>query len=325
MSKVCLVTGAAGFIGSTLSESLLERGDRVIGIDNFEPFYARELKEENLAACRAHPNFTFEEADIRDAPRMAALLEAYRVTNIIHAAAMAGVRPSLERPAYYAEVNVGGTINLLEAARRHPVENFVLFSSSSVYGDRSPVPFREEEPANYPVSPYGATKKMCELAAYTYHHLYGLSLTCIRPFTVYGPRQRPEMAIHQFVRRLHRGEPITMFGDGSMERDFTYIDDLVNGLIGAVDRPLAYEIINLGESQTIKLRELIALLGRVCGIAPKIEQRPLQSGDVRRTYADISKARRLLDYSPQTNLQTGLARFVEWYRQYRLERDLAQP
>ncbi|HET8760368.1 MAG TPA: NAD-dependent epimerase/dehydratase family protein [Nitrospiria bacterium] len=309
-----LVTGNAGFIGSHLTERLLALGHSVVGFDNFDPFYDPAIKRKNLAIVTSHPHFTFVEGDLRRREQVDALFAGCRIDRIFHGAARAGVRPSLKDPLLYEEVNVRGTLHLLEAATRHRVDNFVFASSSSVYGEQKKVPFSETDPVDHPISPYAATKKACELMCFTYHHLYSLPTTCLRFFTVYGPRQRPEMAIHAFTRAIERGEPLKLFGDGSARRDFTYIDDIIAGVTAALDRPHPYEVINLGESQTIALRDLIARLEQLLGKRANIQALPAEPGDVPITYADVSKARALLDYNPSTPVEDGLARFVAWYR-----------
>jgi UDP-glucuronate 4-epimerase len=310
-----LVTGNAGFIGSHLTERLLALGHTVVGFDNFDPFYDPAIKRKNLAIVASHPHFTFVEGDLRRRDQVDALFAGRRIDRIFHGAARAGVRPSLKDPLLYEEVNVRGTLHLLEAAARHRVDNFVFASSSSVYGEQKKVPFSETDPVDHPISPYAATKKACELMCFTYHHLYGLPVTCLRFFTVYGPRQRPEMAIHAFTRAIARGEPLKLFGDGSARRDFTYIDDIIAGVTAALDRPHPYEIINLGESQTIALRDLIARLEHLLGKRANIQALPAEPGDVPVTYADVSKAKVLLHYTPSTPVEDGLARFVAWYRE----------
>lgn len=309
-----LVTGNAGFIGSHVVERLLDRGDTVVGFDNFDPFYDPAIKRRNLATVQARPRFTFVEGDLRNRAQVDALFADRRIDYVFHAAARAGVRPSLKDPLLYEEVNVRGTLHLLEAAVRNRVANFVFASSSSVYGEQKKIPFSETDPVDNPISPYAATKKAGELICYTYHHLYGLPVTCLRFFTVYGPRQRPEMAIHAFTRAIARGESLVLYGDGSARRDFTYIDDIVAGVLSALDRAHPYEIINLGESRTIELKELIRLLERLLDKRAAVASHPHQPGDVPVTYADVSKARALLDYAPSTPIETGLQRFVEWYR-----------
>ena len=308
-----LVTGGAGFIGSHLVERLLTEGHRVICLDNFDPFYDPALKHRNLAQALRDSRFRLVAGDLRDEGLIEKLFQEEKIEFVAHLAARAGVRPSVQDPALYADVNICGTIRLLEACRKNGVRRFVFASSSSVYGNNSRVPFSEEDPVNSPISPYAATKKAGELLGHTYHHLYGLDVACLRYFTVYGPRQRPEMAIHHFARSIHEGRKISIFGDGNSLRDYTYIDDAIEGTLGALSREHGYEIYNIGESQTIRLSELIqALEGRI-GKKALVEHLPEQPGDVKHTYADIRKAREHLGYSPKTDIREGLARFVRWY------------
>jgi len=309
-----LVTGGAGFIGSHVASSLLSRGDEVTVLDNFNDFYDPAIKRANAAALLGARIVT---GDIRDEALVAKLFAEGRFDAVMHLAAMAGVRPSLLDPLHYADVNVRGTLILLEELKERPATRFVFASSSSVYGSNEKVPFREDEDIHHPVSPYAATKRAGELLAYTHHHLYGIPTSCLRFFTVYGPRQRPEMAIHKFVDAVHRGKPIPFFGDGSTRRDYTYIDDIVDGVLRAIDRCAGYEIYNLGESQTTSLSELVRLIGEVTGKEPVLDRQPMQPGDVLVTYADVSKAREQLGYDPRTSVREGLERFVAWYRALR--------
>jgi len=311
-----LVTGAAGFIGSSVVDALLARGDEVVGLDNFDDFYDPEVKRANLRAATGNGAFRLAELDVRDKAGVRVLLAETKPEAIFHAAARAGVRPSIDDPALYASVNVEGTTCLLEAARRlEPRPNFVLASSSSIYGAREKTPFREDEPCDRPESPYAATKRACEVAAVTAARLHALPVTCLRLFTAYGPRQRPEMAIHKFTRLILEGKPIPVFGNGSSSRDYTYVDDIVAGVLAAIDRSFAREIVNLGSGRPVRLDELIAGLEKAAGRKAEIERLPDQLGDVPRTVADVSKARRLLGYEPRMGIDEGLARFVEWYRE----------
>jgi len=312
-----MVTGAAGFIGSHLCEALLARGDSVVGLDNFNPFYDPAIKRANLHRCRADDCFTLVEADITDRERMLALFEEGDFHGVVHLAAWAGVRPSIQQPLLYQQVNIEGTLNLLEACRRFGPSKFAFASSSSVYGNRRQGPFCETDPVDNPISPYAATKKAGELLCYTYHHLHAMDISCLRFFTVYGSRQRPEMAIHKFCRLIEDGEPVPMFGDGTSRRDYTHIDDIVQGTVAALDRLGGYRIYNLGGSQTIALKDLIAAIGEALGKEPLIEQRPSQPGDVEITFADIARAKEELGYEPRFPLERGLARFVEWFRAMR--------
>ncbi len=310
-----LVTGAAGFLGSHLSEQLLRAGCTVIGIDNFDPFYPRPIKEANITALRESERFLFFEGDLRDQGFLEKVFLSAKPQIVVHLAAKAGVRPSLRQPEAYYQTNVIGTLRLLEVMRQQNVPYLVFASSSSVYGNRNTVPFRETDPVDHPVSPYAATKKAGELLCYTYHHLYDFSVSCLRFFTVYGPRQRPEMAIHKFTRLIDLGMPVTLYGDGSSRRDYTYVDDVVAGILLAMEHLNGYEIFNLGESQTISLLEVVRTIERHLGKRAKIEWQPFQPGDVYQTYADISKAQRQLGYRPTTDFDTGIQRFCQWYQQ----------
>lgn len=308
-----LVTGAAGFIGSHVVDRLLEAGDEVTGLDNFDPFYPEAAKRANLAGALRAPRFLLVEADIRDRGAMLRLVQECAPDRIVHLAARAGVRPSIEGPAEYADVNVLGTVHLLEAACRLAAKpRFVYASSSSVYGDRNTVPFRETDPVDHPVSPYAATKKACELLAHTFHHLHGLPVTGLRFFTAYGPRNRPDLAIAKFAGLIERGEPVPMFGDGSTRRDYTYIDDIVDGIVRALDRCQGHHLYNLGNSNPVTLWEMIATLADALGKNALVRELPEQPGDVRQTYADISRAEAELGYSPRTSFREGIARFVAW-------------
>lgn len=319
MTKV-LVTGGAGFIGSHVVERLLALDRPVICLDNFDPFYDPLIKHRNLERALQHSNFTLVEGDIRDPVLVKDLFARYEVDRVFHGAAKAGVRPSLQDPFVYEEVNIRGTLNLLSCAVKKDIKNFVFASSSSVYGATSKVPFLEDEREDRPISPYAATKKACELLCYTYHHLYRLPMTCLRFFTVYGPRQRPEMAIHKFTRLILEGETIPIYGDGSSRRDYTYIDDAVDAVIIALDRHYSFEVINIGESRTVSLMELVALLEERLGRKASVKHLGLQPGDVPETWADLAKARRLLDYVPRTDIREGIQKFVEWYNKEREER-----
>lgn len=316
-----VVTGGAGFIGSHLCERLLARGDEVAAIDSFDPFYDPAVKRRNVAGALASPRFRLVEADVRDLAGMEAGLRAAGwdgAEMVVHLAARAGVRPSIGDPALYADVNVTGTAAVLELARRVGARGFVFGSSSSVYGNNERVPFSEDHAVERPISPYAATKRASELLCHTYAHLYGLPVVCLRFFTVYGPRQRPDLAIHKFARLMLEGRPIPLFGDGGTERDYTYVDDVLQGVEGAIAyaaaNPGCFEIVNLGESDTVTLRRLVDVLSRSLGVDPAIERLPAQPGDVQRTFADISKARRLLGYAPATRVEEGIPRFVEWLR-----------
>ncbi len=306
-----LVTGGAGFIGSHVAEKLLAGGEEVVVLDNFNDAYDPAIKRANAAALRGA---RVVEGDIRNESLLAQLFKEHRFDSVVHLAAMAGVRPSLADPLHYADVNVHGTLVVLEEIKKRPSIEFVFASSSSVYGSNEKIPFKEDDDVQRPVSPYAATKRAGELLTYTYHHVYGLPSTCLRFFTVYGPRQRPEMAIHKFVDAIHKREPIPVFGDGSTRRDYTYIDDIVDGVLKALGRCEGYSIYNLGESATTSLSELIDLIREATGIEPIIDRGPLQAGDVIVTCADITKAKLRLGYDPKTPVREGIRRFVEWYR-----------
>ena len=310
-----IVTGGAGFIGSNLVDRLLAEGDDVIVVDNFDPFYSRADKQSNLAVALKNPRCRLMEMDIRDSGKVAHLVETSRPDVIVHLAARAGVRPSIDNPGLYADVNVLGTVNWLEAAVQvRPMPRFVYASSSSVYGDRSSAPFRETDPVDHPVSPYAATKKACELLAYTFHHLHGLAVTGLRIFTAYGPRNRPDLAIAKFTRLIDRGDPVPMFGDGSTCRDYTYVDDVVDGIVRAVQKCSTCHVYNLGNSNPIELKTLIAEIARSLGKTATVSRLPEQQGDVRQTFADISLAGSELGYAPRTPFLDGLARYMAWYR-----------
>ncbi len=319
-----LVTGGAGFIGSHLVERLLgqEETGRVTVIDNFDNFYDPAIKWGNIASHRGFPSWRLVNLDVRDGEGLGEVFRSAAAEAggsvpfdaIIHLAARAGVRPSVADPLLYQQVNVGGTVQLLELARRFGVRKFVFASSSSIYGPEASAPFREDAPLS-PISPYAATKAAGELFAHTFSHLYGIKAVCLRFFTVYGPRQRPDLAIHKFARQIMTGAPIQVFGDGSAERDFTYIDDILQGVLAAIEyEKTAFEIINLGESETISVREMIGVLEEALGKRAIVEHHPAQPGDLPRTHADIGKARQLLGYRPTTPLRVGMGKFVEWLR-----------
>ena len=312
--KTILITGAAGFIGSHLAEALIKRGDRVIGLDNFNDYYDPAIKRRNLSRLLEHNSFSLIESDICDEAALRQVFENCKPDVVVHLAARAGVRPSVEDPNLYHRVNVIGSQHILDACRDYKPSHLVFASSSSVYGGSTDVPFAETNPVMRPISPYAATKRMNELQAHVYSHLYGLHVTMLRFFTVYGPRQRPDMAIHKFTRLILDGEILPMFGDGETRRDYSYIDDITHGLLQCVDRPFRYEIFNLGESHTTSLCDLIALIEKHTGCKAKIERKPLQPGDVEITYANIDHARELLDYNPTFSVKEGIKRFVEWYR-----------
>ncbi len=316
MDKNILVTGGAGFIGSHLVDHLLaEGGWHITVVDDLNDFYSPDVKRANIAAHLEKSNYRMIEADIRDAALMAAVFAETKFDCIVHLAARAGVRPSLSEPKLYAETNINGTLNLLELARQHGVRQFVFGSSSSVYGINAKVPFAEDDRIHQPISPYAATKAAGELLCHTYSHLYGIRIVCLRFFTVYGARQRPDLAIHKFSRLITEGKPIQVFGDGTSRRDYTYIDDIIQGVRAAIDYDRSmYDIFNLGESQTTELQELIALLERSLDLNAIIDRQPWQPGDVPTTFADISKSRELLGYNPTTKIADGIPKFVEWFR-----------
>jgi UDP-glucuronate 4-epimerase len=311
-----LVTGGAGFIGSHLVQRLLDNGhDRVAVVDDLNDFYSPALKRQNLAAFEGNSAFKFYENDIRDLSAMRAIFDENEFDCIVHLAARAGVRPSLAQPALYCETNVNGTLNLLELARDFAVPQFVFGSSSSVYGINSDIPFSENDRINRPISPYAATKAAGELLCHTYSHLFGVRTVCLRFFTVYGARQRPDLAIHKFTRAIEAGKPIQVFGDGSTRRDYTFIDDIIGGVMAAINYSGSmHEIFNLGESETTELRRLIELIEESLGKEAIIDRQPMQPGDVPVTFADISKARSVLGYSPSTKIAEGIPEFVDWFR-----------
>ncbi|MBK7394177.1 MAG: GDP-mannose 4,6-dehydratase [Chloracidobacterium sp.] len=313
--KNILVTGGAGFIGSHLVDRLFaEGGWQITVVDDFNDFYSPEIKHANIAEHLKSPYYRLVDADIRDAATMAALFAEYKFDVIVHLAARAGVRPSLTEPILYTETNIIGTQNLLELAKAHGVEQFVFGSSSSVYGINAKVPFAEDDRIHQPISPYASTKAAGELLCHTYSHLYGMRIVCLRFFTVYGARQRPDLAIHKFSKLIADEKPIQMFGDGSARRDYTYIEDIIQGVRAAIDYDRTqYEIFNLGESQTIELRELISLLERSLDMHAIIDHQPMQPGDVPITFADISKSRELLGYNPTTKIADGIPKFIEWF------------
>ncbi|MBN1818381.1 MAG: GDP-mannose 4,6-dehydratase [Sedimentisphaerales bacterium] len=309
-----LVTGAAGFIGSHLCERLVRNGWKVIGLDNFDSFYSPDVKWNNIAGLRKNDMFELMQGDIRDEHAVASILADGGFNCIVHLAAKAGVRPSIEDPVGYQDVNINGTVVLLEAARKHNIPGFIFASSSSVYGNNKKVPFCETDNVDFPISPYAATKKAGELLCYTYSHLYKIDMTCLRFFTVYGPRQRPDLAIHKFARLIEQGRPIPVFGDGSMRRDFTYIDDIIDGVVAAIEKCKGYNIYNLGESRPVRLDELIGRIETALGKKAILDRHPMQPGDVDQTYADVNKAVQELGYNPRTEIAQGLKRFVDWLR-----------
>jgi len=318
MRKRVLVTGAAGFIGAATAEALLGRGDEVIGADNLNDYYDVRLKHARLERIK-HPAFRFHRIDVADRAAVEALFGRERPTHVCHLAAQAGVRFSLVAPHVYQRSNVEGTLNLLEAARRNPPENFVYASSSSVYGGNTKTPFAEDDRTDDPISLYAATKKATELMAHAYSRLFGIKTTGLRFFTVYGPWGRPDMACYKFALLIMRGSPIELYNNGDMLRDFTYIDDIVRGVLAAIDNPFDCEILNLGNSRPERLTDLVTLIEKHLGRAAEKKMLPMQPGDVPKTCADVSKAARLLGFKPETNIEEGLARFFDWFRQYHSE------
>ena len=317
MSETVLVTGAAGFIGSHLVERLLPEGGRVVGFDNVNDFYDPAIKRRNLEAALQNPRFAFVEADLRDRAAVFDAFAEHRPDRVVHLAAMAGVRPSIENPACYTAVNLDGTVNLLDAAVAHGCSGFVFASSSSVYGNNDKTPFAEQDPVDHPISPYAATKKAGELIGHTYWHLHRLPFVALRFFTVFGPRQRPDLAIGKFLRLVADDQPIPMFGDGTTSRDYTFIDDILAGVRAAMDKATpdtGYRIYNLGGSSPVELREMIDTIGRVVGKTPRIERQPMQPGDVTRTWADLTRSKAELGYEPQTPLEAGIQMQWDWMR-----------
>ena len=316
--KTYLVTGGAGFIGSTLCEELLKDNNKVIVIDNFCDFYDPNVKENNIKEFIGNSNFKLYREDIRNRQAIAKIFEENDIEIVVHLAAMAGVRPSIKNPCLYQEVNCLGTQNILEEMKAHNVKNLIMASSSSVYGNCKEVPFREDMIVDFAISPYAATKKANEVMTHVYHKLFDFNVLMLRFFTVYGPKQRPDLAINKFAKLMLNNEEIPMYGDGTTSRDYTYIDDIVDGIIKSINyvekNENVYEIINLGNSNPISLKEMITTIGQVLNIEPTIKQLPMQPGDVDRTYADITKARKLLGYEPQTTFEEGIRRFIEWYR-----------
>ena len=312
------ITGGAGFIGSTLSEKLIEKGNKVVAIDNFCDFYDPKIKENNVKELVLNPNFKLYRADIRDREAARKIFDENKIDVVMNLAAMAGVRPSIENPCLYQEVNCLGLQNILEEMKLHNVKNGVLGSSSSVYGNCKEVPFREDMIEDLAISPYAATKKANEVMAHVYHKLYDTNIIMLRFFTVYGPKQRPDLAINKFTRLMLEDKEIPMFGDGTTSRDYTYVDDIVDGIIKSCEYTLnnknVYEILNIGNSSPTSLKEMINVIGETLGVEPKIKQLAMQPGDVDRTYANISKAKKLIGYSPKTSFEEGIKKFVEWYK-----------
>jgi len=327
VDKYILVTGGAGFIGSHLAEALLKTGYKVVVVDNFNDFYDPEIKRGNIKAIKIQmdklgipeDHIQIFERDIREPEQMDKLFATYPIQLVVHLAAMAGVRPSISAPLLYNDVNINGTLNLLELCRKYGVKKFVFASSSSVYGNNKKVPFSETDFVDHPISPYAATKRAGELICYTYHHLYGMDIACLRFFTVYGPRQRPDLAIHKFTKLIINDQEVPFYGDGTTERDYTFIDDIIEGVVKAIQWVQAgqglYEIFNLGESRTVNLKEMVTTLEKEIGKKAKLKVLPMQPGDVQRTYADITKAQKILGYQPTTAFEDGIKQFIQWYKE----------
>ena len=316
--KTYFITGGAGFIGSSLTERLLEEGNKVVTIDNFCDFYNPRIKENSIKEFENNSNYKMYRSDIRDRQAVKKIFDENKIDVVMHLAAMAGVRPSIENPILYQEVNCMGTQNILEEMKVHNINNLVMASSSSVYGNCKEVPFKEDMIVDFAISPYAATKKANEVMTHVYHKLFNMNVIMLRFFTVYGPKQRPDLAINKFTRLMLNDEEIPMFGDGTTSRDYTYIDDIVDGIIRAceytVNNENVYEILNLGNSSPVSLKEMINTIGKALNVEPKIEQLPMQLGDVERTYADISKAKELIGYEPKVSFKQGIQNFVEWYK-----------
>ena len=312
--ETILVTGGAGFIGSHVCDALLSKGYKVVCLDNFNDYYSPERKRKNIADNTKNNQFILEEVDITDFKGLQQVFENHKPNKIVHLAARAGVRASLESPFIYEKTNILGTLNLLELSRHHNIKNFIFGSSSSVYGNSDKIPFSEDNQSNRPLSPYAATKKAGELMCHTYSYLHGLNITCLRFFTVYGPRGRPDMAPYLFTNLIYEGKQITMYGDGTAKRDYTYVGDIVTGVLSALNKEFRYEIINLGNSESIELKDLISTIEKYIGQKAIIQKKDMPKADVPITYADITKARKLLDYVPQINLDEGIRKFVYWYK-----------
>lgn len=316
--RTYFITGGAGFIGSSLAEKLIETGNIVITIDNFCDFYNKKIKENNIKKVSDHSNYKLYREDIRNREAIKKIFDENQIDVVIHLAAMAGVRPSIENPILYQEVNCMGTQNILEEMKLHGIKKGVFASSSSVYGNCKEAPFSENMIVDFAISPYAATKKANEVMTHVYHQLFDMNIIMLRFFTVYGPKQRPDLAINKFTRLMLANKDIPMFGDGTTSRDYTYIDDIVDGILRSCDYVMnhnnVYEILNLGNSSPTSLKEMIQIIGETLGVQPKINQLPMQPGDVERTYADISKAKQLIGYEPKISFRKGIENFVEWYK-----------
>ncbi len=324
--KSILITGGAGFIGSTLAENLLLKKKKIILLDNFNDYYDPKIKERNIKEIKERmgkediprENLLLYREDIRNKEKIKSIFENHEIEMVIHLAAMAGVRYSIENPALYYDVNINGTLNLLEACKKEKIKKFIFASSSSVYGNNTKVPFEEKDPVDYPISPYGATKRGGELLCYTYHHLYDISIAALRFFTVYGPRQRPDLAIHKFAKSIVEKQEIPFYGDGSTKRDYTYIEDIIQGILKAMDwikeNKKRYEIFNLGESKTISLGEMVQIIEKVLEKKAHKKILPMQPGDVLSTHADINKAKEILGYNPKMDFEEGIKNFIQWMK-----------
>lgn len=317
--KTVIVTGAAGFIGSNLVPALLERGYRIVGIDNFDDTYDVRFKEQNLAPVAHNGHFVLQKLDIRDQEGMKAVFNKEKPDYVVHLAAKADPRKSVDAARLYASVNIDGTLNILELCREHPVENIVIASSSSVYGNSSRIPFAEDEPADRPISPYGATKRSVELLAHTYHHNFNKNITCLRYFNAVGENNRPGLVPYVWGLKLLRGEEIEISGDGSRKRDYTYVGDVAKATIMAMEKPLGFEVMNIGDNAPVSLNELLAAFEKVIGTKARVKSRPSHKASVEATFADITKAKALLGWEPETSLREGLARLVDWLRDNRLK------
>lgn len=309
-----LVTGAAGFIGSNLAAKLAQRGDEVVGLDNFNDYYDPAKKRANAARLAAYPNFRMIEADIRDRPRMFTIFEEEQFAAVAHLAALAGVRNAVQFPDLYVEVDYNATQHLMDAARAQKVGNFVLASTSSVYGDTTQIPFVETDPCDKPLQPYAAAKRAAEILGYAYHHLFGLNFTAVRFFTVYGPNGRPDMMAYLVAESITTGKEMALYENGNMHRDWTFVDDITDGLVLALDKPLGYEILNLGRGEPVLVREFVDILEALAGGKANFIHKPMLAADVRYTYADISKAQRLLGYAPQVSVADGVRQFWDWFK-----------
>lgn len=310
-TSMILITGGAGFIGSHLCEALVSDNE-IICIDNFDNYYSQEIKKQNISSLLHNKRFKFYEADIRNFNIIKQILTKNNITTIIHLAAKVGVRNSIINPTEYIDVNIKGTLNMLRLSKEFGIKKFILASSSSVYGLTS-APFSEDDKADKQISPYGITKRCSELLCYTYHNLYNINTICLRFFTVYGPRGRPDMAPYKFTKAILNNKAITMYGNGSSKRDYTYISDLITGITSALNTDLDFEIINLGYGEPVELKKLISLISKYCGKEPIIKQEPLPLGDIPITWADITKAKKLLNYKPKVNIEEGIKRFITWY------------